>query len=816
MRLLTETVTSPTLAAQIQSVLREFPEARWHQFEAAGRHTVRAGAMLAFGENVETRYSFSKADVVLSLDSDFLCEGAGHLRYAREFTQRRRIDGVPAKMNRLYVLESGVTSTGAVADHRLAVKSREVEAFGRAIAQRLGVNAPMSAPPAAVARNAKWIEGVARDLQSHRGASVVVAGETQSPAVHAIAHAMNSALGNGGATVHYTESVEARPEDQIDSLRKLVAEMNAGAVELLLIAGGNPVYGAPVDLGFAAALHKVRLRAHLGLYEDESSAECHWHVPEAHYLEAWGDIRAFDGTVTIQQPLIAALYGGKSAYEFLGALGADPTISGFKIIREYWQGKLPGANFEKAWRRAVHDGMVAGTQAAAKKTSLQPLPPADAANPDTLGTEIVFRTDSNVYDGQFANNGWLQELPRPVTKLVWDNAALINPALAQRLRLQNEDEIELQYEGRTLRAPALLLPGHADDSVTLHLGYGRARGGRVAIQAGVNAYRLRVSSAPWFCAGLKIAKTGRHFALAVTQHHHSMEAPQGRLDQIVREGDLVEYNRDPKFAKHKAHDPDPGLTLYPPHPYPDNAWGMAIDLNACIGCNACVVACQAENNIPVVGKQEVARGREMHWIRVDRYFRGGIEDPDVSFQPLTCMHCENAPCEVVCPVAATVHSDEGLNDMIYNRCVGTRYCSNNCPYKVRRFNFFQYADVETPSLKLLRNPDVTVRTRGVMEKCTYCVQRINAARIEAAKEGRPIQDGEIVTACQAVCPAEAIVFGNINDKTSRVAKWKADPRNYTLLTELNTQPRTSYLARVRNPNSAIEDRKAQTKTNSHG
>ncbi len=804
LRLLTETVTSPALAAQIAGVLREFPGARWHQYEPAGRHTVREGSRLAFGEYVETRYDFSRADVMLALDADFLCEGPGHLRYAREFARRRKLEGAPATMNRLYMLESALTSTGAVADHRLAVKSREVEAMARAIAQRLGVNAAMPAAPAVVAKHAAWIEAVAKDLQAHRGACVVLAGENQSAAVHAIAHAINAALGNVGATAHYTESVEAQPEDQMASLARLVGEMNAGKVELLLMAGGNPVYNAPVDAGFEAALKKVKFRARLGLYEDETSAECHWHVPQAHTLEAWGDARAFDGTITIQQPLILPLFGGKSAHEFLGALGVDPSRTGYNIVRAHWQRKLPGANFEKAWRRALHDGVVAGTQSAPTKPALKPLPASDATNADTLGTEIVFRTDTNVYDGQFANNGWLQELPRPLTKLVWDNAALMSPAMAGRLRLQNEDEVELTYEGRTLRAPVLLLPGHADESVTLHLGYGRRRGGRAAILAGVNAYRLRVAAAPWFCAGLKIAKTGGRRMLAVTQHHHSMEAPEGRLNLIVREGDLAEYNRDPKFAQHAAHEPDPRLTLYPQHAYPGNAWGMAIDLNACIGCNACVAACQAENNIPVVGKQEVARGREMHWIRVDRYYRGGPEAPEAAFQPVTCMHCENAPCELVCPVAATVHSDEGLNDMIYNRCVGTRYCSNNCPYKVRRFNFFQYADTGTPSLKLMQNPDVTVRTRGVMEKCTYCVQRINAARIEAELEGQPIADGKIVTACQAVCPAEAIVFGNINDKHSRVSGWKASPRNYGLLTDLNTRPRTSYLARVRNSNPEIK------------
>ena len=449
----------------------------------------------------------------------------------------------------------------------------------------------------------------------------------------------------------------------------------------------------------------------------------------------------------------------------------------------------------------MHDGVVTGTALPPRAVTLARdfaarLP---AAAREEKGLEIVFRADPSVYDGRFANNGWLQELPKAQTRLTWDNPCLVSPATAERLGLGNADVVELRYAGRTVRAPVWISPGHADDSVTVFLGYGRERAGRVGTGAGYNAYALRTTAAPWFGAGLEVRKTGERYPLACTQEHHSME---GR--QLVRAATLEEFRHNPEFAHEMGEQPPPGLTLYPERQYTGYAWGMAIDLNACTGCNACMVACQAENNVPIVGKEQVARGREMHWLRIDRYYQGGLENPEVYHQPVPCMHCENAPCEVVCPVAATVHSDEGLNDMVYNRCVGTRYCSNNCPYKVRRFNFLQYVDEETPSLKLLRNPDVTVRSRGVMEKCTYCVQRINAARITAEKESREIRDGEIVTACQAVCPAGAIIFGNINDPKSRVAQLKAEPRNYGLLAELNTRPRTTYLAKLRNPNPELE------------
>jgi molybdopterin-containing oxidoreductase family iron-sulfur binding subunit len=587
--------------------------------------------------------------------------------------------------------------------------------------------------------------------------------------------------------------------------------MNAGKVDVLLIDSGNPVYTAPADLKFADAMSKVQLRAHLSLYDDETSALCHWQIPEAHFLEAWSDARGFDGTVSIVQPLIAPLYSGRSAHEVLATFTDKPERSAYEIIRDHW--KVDPEN-DANWRRWLHDGVVPGTAFATKSVTLQSTNKSAISNLQSAisGFEVCFRLDPYVLDGRFANNGWLQELPKPITKLTWDNAVFVSPATADRLKSVESpsfqggehgqiisDVVELKYQGRSVRGTLFTVVGHPDDCVTVHLGYGRTRAGGVGTGAGFNANAIRSSAALSFGAGAEIALTGERAPLACTQYHHLMEG-RGMVRAVTRD----EYVRDPKSVHEGDETPPKTLTLYPDYKYDGYKWGMAIDINACIGCNACVVGCQAENNIPVIGKDQVLRGREMHWLRVDTYYRGPAEHPETYFQPVPCMQCENAPCEVVCPVGATAHSDEGLNDMVYNRCVGTRYCSDNCPYKVRRFNFLLYQDWNTPSLKLARNPDVTVRSRGVMEKCTYCVQRINAAKIDAEKQDRPVRDGEIVTACQQVCPAEAIVFGNLNDPASRVTKLKAEARNYELLGELNTRPRTTYLAAVRNVNPELE------------
>ncbi len=789
-RILTGTVTSPTLARQIGDIRTAFPDAQWVAWEPAGRDNVARGAVLAFGEPAEPRYAFDRADVVLSLEADLLGSGPAMPRSVRDFVSRRKVEGT----NRLYVVESTPTLTGAKADHRRPMSPRQIEAFAASLAVAVGAIA--SAAP-----TDPFVEAVAADLKAHRGRGLVLAGESQPPSVHALAHAINETLGNAGSTVTYSEPVAGGPEDQAAALAALVRDMDAGKVTTLVIVEGNPVFTAPADLGFANAMEKVGLRIHLGLYDDETSRRCHWHVAQAHPLEAWSDARAFDGTATILQPLIAPLFGGKSAHELLAAFSDQPEKTGHDIVKDYWNGKLPGADFEAAWRRALHDGLVEGSAFPPKPVRARPdfFQPESRSPKSETGLTLLFRPDPTIWDGTYANNGWMQELAKPLTKLTWDNAALIAPSTAQKLGLTTEDVVLLAFGGRKVEAPVWVMPGQAEDCVTVHFGYGRTRGGRVANGKGFDAYLLRSSNALWAGPGLEVTKTLRRATLATTQHQYAME---GR--DPVRAVTAEQYRKDPGVvAKMGEPPPGPKDTLYPQLPTGSYAWGLSIDLSSCVGCNACIIACQSENNIPVVGKQEVARGRALQWIRVDRYYKGGLDNPETVHQPVTCMHCENAPCEVVCPVNATVHSAEGLNQMVYNRCVGTRYCSNNCPYKVRRFNFFLYTDYTTEILKMARNPDVTVRSRGVMEKCSYCVQRINRARYAAEKENRPIRDGEIVTACQQACPAQAITFGNVSDPEARVSKAKADPRNYGLLTELGTRPRTSYLAALSNPNPAL-------------
>jgi molybdopterin-containing oxidoreductase family iron-sulfur binding subunit len=824
LRILTESINSPTLAAQIRDVLSHYPAAQWHQWDPASRENARAGSKLAFGEYVDAQYRFEDADVIVALDADFLSCGPGSLRYAREFAARRRPEDA-ARMNRLYAIEAMPTPTGARADHRLPLRPSQIANAARYLAAITA--SPSGGSPAGDASGArqmlapdavKFLDAVGKDLQAHRGRSLVIAGDHQAAPVHALAHALNQSLGNAGRTVVYTQTAEAEPIDQVASIRQLAADMSAGKVDLLVIVSGNPVYTAPVDLQFAEALNKVQLRVRLGLHEDETSALCHWHIPEAHFLETWSDARASDGTASIVQPLIAPLYGGRSAHDLIAAMTDRPERSAYGILREFWKIDPKIAGSEDSWRRWLHDGVIPNTAFTEKHVSLTGNIANSAnvnpANPGTL--ELAYRNDPSVLDGRFANNGWLQELPKPITKLTWDNAILLSPATAAKVGASASpayqggehgqiisDVFEIKYRDRTVRGAAFAVVGHPDDCITVHLGYGRARGGRVADGTGFNANAIRTTDALWHATGVQLVRTGATLPLACTQYHHLM---QGRAP--IHAADRDEYLRNPK-SMHESPDieatPPKTLTLYPGYRYEGYKWGMAIDLNACIGCNACVVGCQSENNIPVVGKEQVLRGREMHWIRVDTYYRGHAEHPETYFQPVPCMQCENAPCEVVCPVGATVHSHEGLNDMVYNRCVGTRYCSNNCPYKVRRFNFLLYQDWDTPSLKLGRNPDVTVRSRGVMEKCTYCVQRINAAKIQNEKDGRRIRDGEIQTACQQTCPADAIVFGDLNDPNSRVAKLQAQERNYALLGDLNTRPRTTYLGAVRNPNPELTE-----------
>ena len=800
-RILTQTISSPTLTDQLRSFLKTYPQAKWHVYEPVNRDNVLEGAKLAFGQPVETRYRLENADVIVSLDADFLYAGfPGNTRYIRDRAKKRNPD---APMSRFYAMESTPSSTGAKADHRLPVRATEIEALARTLAGALGVGAGSTAGGEAE----KFVKAVAADLQSHQGSSVVISGDHQPPAVHALAHAINQALGNVGKTVVYTDAVDANPINQTESLRDLVADMRAGKVDLLVIMGGNPVYDAPADLGFADALKNsdISLRIHHGLYQNETSEYCHWHVNDAHCLEAWSDARAYDGTVSIVQPLILPLYAGKSAHELLSALSGISDATGYDIVRAYWQKQHAAADFDTFWRKSLHEGWVEGTTYSPKPVSAKTAGLPAAATSEQNGLEINFRRDPSIHDGQFANNGWLQELPKPMTKLTWDNAVLVGPKMAAREGLKTEDMVTLELGGRKITAPVWIQAGHPDNSVTVYLGYGRTRAGRAGTGAGFDVYPLRTTLALWFGTGGKLTKTGETYKLASTQGYQTMDTPDGATRPLVREASLEQYRKAPKFAKEE--EPPTELTLYPGYDYAkqDYAWGMAIDLNSCVGCNNCMVACQSENNVAVVGKEQVVKGRHMHWLRVDAYYQGDRDNPKAYFQPVPCMQCENAPCELVCPVGATVHSSEGLNDMVYNRCVGTRYCSNNCPYKVRRFNFLLFQDWETPQYKMMRNPDVTVRSRGVMEKCTYCVQRINQRRIDAERADEKIKDdGSLQTACQQSCPAGAILFGNINDLNSRVSKLKAQDRNYGLLADLNTRPRTTYLAEIRNPNPELE------------
>ncbi len=834
LRLLTETIISPTLGRQIQDLLEDLPEAKWHQYDAIHRDHVLSGSQLAFGEIATATYDFRQADVVLSLDSDFLTTGPGHLRYARDFMSRRKATGAAAEtgsaaMNRLYVVETAVTCTGAKADHRLAVRGTELERVTGALAAEL--NIPDAIQPSGPHR--RWIAALAADLQQHAQRCIVIAGPRQPPAVHAIAHAMNERLGNVGRTVQYIAPVAANSVSCTASLAELVDDVRNKNVELLIVLGGNPVYTAPADFELAKLLQNVPLRFRLGLYADETSQFCQWHLPEAHYLESWSDARAFDGTASIVQPLIEPLYQGRTAHEVISLLGAVGRTPGYEIVRSHWRTakKQSADDFEDWWQTALHDGVITDSAFPAKELKRpdnwrQQLGAVASQAQSETELEIAFDADPTIYDGSMANNGWLQELPKPLTKLTWDNAAIVSPSTAAQLGLKigsfahggehggyQAPLVELRVGGRTVRAPFWIMPGHADGTVTIHFGHGRRAAGRVGGNSehavGVNAFALRTSRDSWFSGGLQLTRTAEHYPLACTQAHHTLD---GR--DIIRGGTLAEYQDQPDRWKHppkRSAEAERAFslpkTIYTPIETgePRHRWGMVINLTACTGCSACVVACQAENNIPVVGKEQVLFGREMHWLRIDRYIEGSPSQPnEFHFQPLPCMQCEHAPCEYVCPVAATVHSADGLNDMVYNRCIGTRFCSNNCPYKVRRFNFLAYSDYHTPSRRLQYNPDVTVRSRGVMEKCTYCVQRIRSAEIDADAAGRPLRDGDCLTACQAVCPTQAITFGDLDDPDSDVRKAKSSPLEYALLSELNTFPRTTYLAEVRNPSSEMD------------
>jgi MoCo/4Fe-4S cofactor protein with predicted Tat translocation signal len=848
---LSETITSPTLAAQWKQVQAKYPSAKMVQYDAVTGDGARAASKAAFGDYLDVQYKLEDADVILALDADFLSGIAfpGHLPLSAAYAERHRYEAGKT-MNRMYVVETMPSVTGYKAEHRLALKPSEIDTFAAGLS---GSSAAGLSNPAAQ----KFMAAVLADLKQASGRAVVIAGPQASAAVHAAAHALNASLGAVGKTVIYTQSIAPVPTEQGADMKSLVADMNSGKVKWLVMLGTNPLYNAPADLNFSAAFAKVPNTVHVGTHVDETGFYSTWHVNKSHFLESWSDARAYDGTITIIQPMIDPLWGGKSSHDVLQSL-LDPSLGGYDAVVANAKTYITG-DFATGWRKSLHDGWVEGTAFTAKTVSAPTsAAPASTGNPGG-GLEIAFRSDASIYDGRFANNGWLQEVPKPVTSMAWDNAVLMSVDTMAKLGIEENEAIELELNERKVIAPVLMVPGHPNDCVTVHVGFGRGvESGRVGAGVGFNAYLLRTSDQPGYAAGLTVKRGEGTYDLCVTKVHaiehrdayaqHDLNKPLSDKEgiyslpgheamerAIIRYATLAEVKQNPNFAhsqgegaethaidgaliQKEGYNPigeEPGHedTMFPEawsydHQDPSsrviqNKWGMAIDLNSCVGCNACIVSCYAENNIPVVGREQVKIGRNMQWLRIDTYFEGDLHAPRAHFQPMACQHCENAGCEQVCPVGATVHTPEGINTMVYNRCVGTRYCSNNCPYKVRRFNFLLYSDFDTESLKFMRNPDVTVRSRGVMEKCSYCVQRIEAVKIEADKENRAIRDGEIVTACQQACPTSAISFGNLNDPNSAVAKRKAEERDYGVLADLNYRPRTTYTAGVINPNPEL-------------
>ena len=813
---LSSTITSPTLARQWKAVQAAYPKTKLVQYDPA-----LAGTWLAKGVNLQ--YSLDQADVIVSLDADFL-SGAGFPGFhklVRDYAGRRK---QPENgMNRLYAVESSPTTTGLKAEHRLGLRASEIPAFTAALASALGVAGVQAPTYAWTPEQQKFLTALAKDLKANAGKSAVIPGLYQDESVVSLAIAINAALGNTGKTVNVSsEPAVPLPSDQLADLKGLVADLNAGKVTWLVILNANPIYNAPADLNFLDAFNKAGTVAHLGSNVDETGQIAHWHIPAAHFLESWSDVRAYDGTVSIVQPMIEPLYGGRTAHDVLQTLLDEPVASAYQAVRTTWQSTIKG-DFETGWRKALHDGWIEGTAYATggSTQSAHANVPAPSSK-DSL--EIIFRPDPSIYDGRWSNVGWLQELPKPITNLSWDNAAIVSGATMTKLGLEEDDIVEISVGKGRVKAPVIVAPGHPDNSVTVYLGYGREFAGRVGSGAGFNAYLIRNTWAPLYATG-SLKKVEGKWGVAITKSHYqdkreakysgegqgnnSLEADEALGPRgIIRYATLEEFKANPNFA-HEGEGretPTRDTSLFPNWEYNEaNAWAMSIDMNSCTGCNACIVSCYAENNIPVVGKQQVRIGRNMQWLRIDTYFEGDLSAPRAHFQPMACQHCENAPCEQVCPVGATVHTPEGLNTMVYNRCVGTRYCSNNCPYKVRRFNFLLFSDFETESLKLMRNPDVSVRSRGVMEKCSYCVQRINAAKIDADKENRNVRDGEIVTACQQACPASAITFGNMNDKKSKVSADRGQQRTYQVIADINTRPRTTYVAGVLNMNKELEE-----------
>jgi len=825
LRVLVQPSQSPTFLRVSKALIAKFPAAKFYSYEPVSADNRRAGLKAAFGVAADVTFGYRRARTIVALDADFLNSEPGSVRASREFSEGRRLRSTRDSMNRLYVAEPGFTVTGSNADHRLRLAAREVGPYLKALAAELaglgvltngadaGANYDTlrngvagSKVPAGVPE--KWIKAVAKELAAARGQSLIVVGSRQPAAVHTLAFALNHALGNVGRTVSLVPALDERAENATDGIVALAGELAAGSVDTLLILGGNPALDAPADLKFAELIGKAKTSIHLSEYRDETSHVTSWHIPRAHEFESWGDVRSNDGTLSIQQPLIAPLHGGRTDIELVALLAGLPYWRAHALVRSTAR-EVFGADFETQWKAALHLGIIreltaqpigsVAVDGAAVTSAAQAIVAApNALSPQNI--EVNFAPDPGLYDGRHANNPWMLELPDPVSCVSWDNAAYVSPATAKALGIANYDLVSVKdASGNAIEIVAWVIPGLAENAITLHLGWGRTVAGRYGNGAGFNVYPIRTAKAFGFGDGFTVAATGKRYKVSVTQETHSMEGRPIALDAT-----LEEYRQNPEFAEFRSPTTST-LPLWTEVKYEGHKWGMTIDLNACTGCNACLVACQAENNVPSVGKEQVARGRDMFWLRMDRYFVGeDAADPQIAFQPVGCQHCEEAPCENVCPVNATAHSPEGLNDMAYNRCIGTRYCMNNCPYKVRRFNFLDYTGQVPETRRMQFNPNVSVRMRGVMEKCSYCVQRIQESKISARRDNRPLRDGDIKPACSQACGVGGIVFGDLNDPNSQVSKMYKLDRQYQLLPDLGIQPRTSYLAKIRNLNPEMQ------------
>lgn len=784
-RLLTGPTSSPTLLRQIAALMERWPRARWHVCDPVPTDGLTAATERLFGRPQDIRPAFDKAEVIVAFDDDFLAAGPFQTRNAGLFADRRRMRQRGEGISRLLVTEPVLSITGSTADSRIVASPEEVSGLLQGLGAELGIGTVPAGRPG----NEVWLREAVAALRAAGGRSLVLVGPYHPPGLQALALSINERLGNFGSSLLFSDPVVSAPPDGARSLAVLAEDMNAGRVTTLAVLGTNPVHAAPGDLDFAEAMEKVGLCIHAGLYTDETAALCHWHVPQQHDLESWSDARAVDGSVVLTQPLVTPFFSVRSPHVVLENLLGRQAVD-HELVQTTWR-QAWGGDFEGRWPASLDKGVVEGS---ALPLSAPPVVNRDIDVPPPAarqGTSLYIRPDVGVWDGSLSDNAWAQETPRPISKITWGNVVGVSPQLAGRQGLANGDEVRVSAGDNSITGAVWIMPGQAPETISLTLGYGRTAQGSIAAGLGYNPNVLRRVDALWHVPAVEIEKTGGKQLVATTQAHQAMDGFDFVRTVDASDVTVVSGEEPPSF--------------YPTRPMEDPSWGMSIDLDLCIGCNACVTACQAENNVPVVGKEQVAKGREMHWLRVDHYFEGEPEAPKSYHQPVPCMHCEQAPCEMGCPVNATSHSTDGLNLQVYNRCIGTRTCSSYCPYKVRRFNWFDFTGDDPPSIQAMRNPDVTVRSRGVMEKCTYCVQRIAEAKITAGKENRPIRDGEVVTACQQACPTQAIIFGNVADSSSAVSRRKADARDYALLEEVNTRPRTTYLARIRQGAQAGEE-----------